>query len=57
LINFKGDDQIAKIAHSEEETCHLIEGGFEFVADFGSNKILKKANNTRSKRAEIICGG
>jgi integrase len=42
LVDFKEDDYIARIAHSEEETCQLIEAGFEFVCDFGSNKVFKK---------------
>lgn len=42
LVDFKEDDYIARIAHSEQETCQLIESGFEFVCDFGSNKVFRK---------------
>jgi hypothetical protein len=42
LIDFKEDDYIAIIAHSEQEVCQLIESGFEYVCDFQENKIFKK---------------
>lgn len=42
LVEFRDDDFIARIAHSEEETCQLIEAGFEFVCDYGSNKVFRK---------------
>jgi hypothetical protein len=42
LIEFKDDDFVAKVAHSEEETCQLIEAGFEYVCDFGKNKISRR---------------
>jgi integrase len=42
LINFKDDDYNARVAHSEEEACKLIEAGFEFVCDFNSNKLFRK---------------
>ena len=42
LINFRDDEFIAKVAHSEEEVCQLIEGGFEYVCEFGNNKIFRK---------------
>jgi len=42
LIDLKDDDYIARIAHSEKETCDLIESGFEFVCDFAGNKIFRK---------------
>jgi integrase len=42
LIDFKEDDFIARIAHSEKETCELIESGFEYVCDFAGNKIFPK---------------
>jgi integrase len=44
LINFKDDEFIAEVAHAEEEICQLIEGGFEYVCDFGNNKIFRKMN-------------
>ncbi|MCW4011133.1 MAG: site-specific integrase [Candidatus Bathyarchaeota archaeon] len=42
LISFKDDDFTAAVAHSEEEACKLIEGGFEFVCDFSGNKLFRK---------------
>ena len=42
LISFKDDDFTANVAHSEEEACKLIEAGFEFVCDFGGNKLFRK---------------
>lgn len=42
LISFKDDEFSATVAHSEEEACKLIEEGFEYVCDFGSNKIFRK---------------
>jgi len=42
LVEFKDDDFVARVAHSEEEACQLIEAGFEFVCDFGSHRIFRK---------------
>jgi hypothetical protein len=42
LIAFKDDDFTARVAHSEEEACQLIETGFEFVCDFGQNRLFRK---------------
>ena len=42
LISFKDDDFSATVAHSEEEACKLIEAGFEYVCEFGQNKIFRK---------------
>ena len=42
LIDFKDDEYVARIAHSEQEACQLIESGFEFVCDFSGNKLFKK---------------
>ena len=42
LINFKDDDYIARVAHSENEACKLIEAGFEFVCDFNGKKLFRK---------------
>ena len=42
LVDFNEDDYVARITHSEEETCQLIEAGFVFVCDFGANKVFKK---------------
>jgi integrase len=42
LISFRDDDFSAAVAHSEGETCKLIEAGFDFVCDFNGNKIFKK---------------
>ena len=42
LVNFPNDDYSAKVAHTEQEACQLIEAGFEFVCDFDSNKLFRK---------------
>jgi hypothetical protein len=42
LIDSKEDDYVARIAHSEQEVCQLIESGFEYICDFGENKIFRK---------------
>jgi hypothetical protein len=42
LINFKDDEYTAKVAHSEQEICQLIEAGFEYVCDYDGNKIFRK---------------
>lgn len=42
LVNFKEDEYIAKVAHSEEEICQLAEAGFEYVCDYNGNKIFRK---------------
>jgi hypothetical protein len=42
LVDFQEDDCVARIAHYENETCQLIEAGFEFVCDFGANKVFRK---------------
>jgi integrase len=42
LIDFNEDDYVARVAHSEQEVCQLIESGFEFVCDFSGNKIFRK---------------
>jgi integrase len=42
LVNFKDDDYTAKVAHSEQEVCQLVEAGFEYVCDYNGNKIFRK---------------
>ncbi len=42
LISFKDDDFTVAVAYSEEETCKLVESGFEFVCDYGGNKVFRK---------------
>jgi hypothetical protein len=42
LVNFKDDDYTAKVAHSEQEICQLIEAGFEFVCGYEDNKVFRK---------------
>jgi integrase len=42
LIDFKDDDYVARVAHSEQEACQLVEAGFEYVCEFGINKIFRK---------------
>ena len=40
---FKGTvDYISKVAKTENETCKLVEEGFEFVCDFQGSKIFRK---------------
>jgi integrase len=36
------DEWTCKVAHNETELCQLIETGFEYVTDMGTNKILRK---------------
>jgi integrase/recombinase XerD len=42
LVSFKEDEFTAKVAHSEKEACQLIESGFDFVCNFGDNKLFRK---------------
>jgi hypothetical protein len=42
LISFKYDEFTAKVAHSEQEVCQLLEAGFEYVCDYGDNKIMRR---------------
>jgi integrase len=42
LISFKDDEFTAKVAHSELEVCKLLEAGFEYVCDYGDNKIMRR---------------
>ncbi|MEM3551113.1 MAG: hypothetical protein QXV01_08500 [Candidatus Bathyarchaeia archaeon] len=42
LVNFKEDEYTAKVAHSEQEICQLVEAGFEYVCDYNGNKIFRK---------------
>ncbi len=42
LIGFKDDEWTARVAHNEEEACQLIEAGYEYVCDFGNNKLFRK---------------
>jgi hypothetical protein len=42
LINFKDDEYTAKVAHSEQELCQLLEAGYEYVCDYNESKILRK---------------
>lgn len=42
LVSFRDDDYVAKIAHDELEVCKLVEAGFEYVCDFGGNKVFRK---------------
>lgn len=42
LVNFPNDDYAAKVAHTEQEACQLIEAGFEFVCNFCGNKLFRK---------------
>jgi integrase len=42
LVSFNNDEFTAVVAHSEDEACKLIEGGFEFICDFNGNKLFRK---------------
>ena len=42
LISFGGDEYVAKVAHTEEEACKLVEAGFDYVCDFNGSKIFRK---------------
>jgi integrase len=42
LVNFKDDEFTARVARSEVEVCQLIEAGFEFVCDYGGNKVMRR---------------
>jgi integrase len=53
LIGFKDEDFKAKVAHSEEEACELIETSFEYVCDFGQNKIFRKRKCCAQKHVTI----
>ena len=57
LINFKDDEFITKLTHSEEEICQLIEGGFGDVCDFGNNKVSGNKSKASPKRVGfVLCG-
>ncbi|MEM4447237.1 MAG: site-specific integrase [Nitrososphaerota archaeon] len=45
LIEFKEEEYIAKVAHSEEEICQLVEAGFEYICDYNGNKIFSGKEN------------
>ncbi|MBS7634513.1 site-specific integrase [Candidatus Bathyarchaeota archaeon] len=42
LVSFGGDEYVAKVAHTEEEACRLVEAGFDYVCDFNGSKIFRK---------------
>jgi integrase/recombinase XerD len=42
LVTFKEDEFTARVAHSEKEACQLVESGFDFVCNFGDNKLFRK---------------
>ncbi len=42
LVTFKDDDFTARVAHTEQEACQLIETGFEYVCDFNGDKLFRK---------------
>jgi len=50
LVNFGNDDYICKVAHSIDECSALIEGGFEYITDFGDAKMFRK----RKKRLNTL---
>jgi hypothetical protein len=42
LIEFKEDSFTVKVASSIEEFTGLLESGFEYIADYGEAKVLRK---------------
>jgi hypothetical protein len=42
LIGFKDDEWIARVAHAGHEACEFKETGYDFVCDFGNNKLFRK---------------
>jgi integrase len=42
LVNLKDDDYTSKVAKTTEETCKLVEAGFEYVRDVNEDKIFRK---------------
>jgi integrase len=42
LMGLKDDEYIARIAHTEQEVCQLIESGFEFVCNHNGNQVFRK---------------
>jgi hypothetical protein len=43
LLPFQEDDSfVSKVARTVEETCQLVELGFEYVCDMDNAKIFKK---------------
>jgi integrase len=42
LVAFKDDEFTARVAHTEQEACQLVETGFEYVCDFDGNKLFRK---------------
>jgi hypothetical protein len=48
FLGFKDDDFIATVAHSEEETCKLIEARFDFVCDYNGNKTFRKRKGQKN---------
>jgi hypothetical protein len=42
LIDFRDNEYVSKVAKNVEETCKLIEAGFEYVCDIDAVKIFRK---------------
>ena len=42
LIDTEGDDYVSKVAWNLEETCKLVEAGFDFVCEMDGAKIFRK---------------
>jgi len=42
LIQFASEDYVCKVATTVEETCNLVEQGFEYVCDMDNIKIFRK---------------
>ena len=42
LVDIKDDEYVSKVAKTVEETCQLVEAGFEFVCDIEGTKVFRK---------------
>jgi hypothetical protein len=42
LVDFSEEEYVSKVAWTLEETCKLIEAGFEYVCAFENGKIFRK---------------
>jgi len=42
MAHFHDDDYVSKVAKTVEETCQLVEAGFEYVCEMDGIKIFRK---------------
>ena len=42
LLDFQDDDYVSRVAKTIDETCQLIEAGFEYVCEMEDVKIFRK---------------